>query len=130
MPFCVRVHGFASNLKAQERMVMDSATTQEQATITVRRTAPEDVQQRQIIVKVDGERVAELMYGDSITLPVTSGHHRLRVDNTFNWKTIELDLAPGERRKFLTKSRTGRFSWLLIAFFGAGPLYVSIEPEA
>jgi hypothetical protein len=111
-------------------MVMDSVTTQEQATITVRRTAPDDVQQRQIIVKVDGERVAELMYGDSITLPVTSGHHRLRVDNTFNWKTIELDLAPGERRKFLTKSRTGRFSWFLIAFFGAGPLYVSIEPEA
>jgi len=52
------------------------------------------------------------------------------VDNTFNWKTIELELAPGERRKFLTKSRTGRFGWFLIALLGAGPLYVSIEPEA
>jgi hypothetical protein len=63
------------------------------------------VQMREIIVKVDGERVGALKYGDRISLPVTSGHHRLRVHNTLNWKTIELDLAPGERRKFLTKSR-------------------------
>jgi hypothetical protein len=88
------------------------------------------VQVREIIVKVDGERVGSLKYGDSITLPVSSGHHRLRVDNTFNWKTIDLELAPGEGRKFLTKSRTGRLSWFLIALLGAGPLYVSIEPEA
>jgi hypothetical protein len=107
-----------------------AATAEEQATITVRRTAPDDVQVREIIVKVDGERVGALKYGDSITLPVSSGHHRLRVDNTFNWKTIELYLAPGERRKFLTKSRTGRFGWFLIALLGAGPLYVSIKPEA
>jgi hypothetical protein len=107
-----------------------SATPEEQATITVRRTAPDDVQVREIIVKVDGERVGTLKYGDSITLAVSSGHHRLRVDNTFNWKTIELYLAPGERRKFLTKSRTGRLGWFLIALLGAGPLYVSIEPEA
>jgi hypothetical protein len=111
-------------------MAMDSATGREQATITVRRTAPDDVQMREIIVTVDGERVGALKYGDSITLPVPSGHHRLRVDNTFNWKTIDLELAPGEGRKFLTKSRAGRLSWFLIALLGAGPLYVSIEPEA
>lgn len=109
---------------------MDSANPQEQATITVRRTAPDDVQIREIIVKLDGERVGALKYGDSITLPMSTGHHRVTVDNTFNWRTIELDLAPGERRKFLTKSRTGRFGWFLIALLGAGPLYVSIEPEA
>ena len=107
-----------------------SATSEEQATITVSRTASDDVQVREIILKVDGERVGALKYGDSITLPVSSGHHRLRVDNTFNWKTIELYLRPGERRKYLTKSRTGRFGWFLIALLGAGPLYVSIEVEA
>jgi hypothetical protein len=107
-----------------------SATSEEQATITVSRTASDDVQVREIILKVDGERVGALKYGDSITLPVSSGYHRLRVDNTFNWKTIELYLTPGERRKYLTKSRTGRFGWFLIALLGAGPLYVSIEVEA
>jgi hypothetical protein len=110
-------------------MAADSTNPQEQATITVRRTAPDDVQMREIAVEVDGERVGSLKYGDSIALPVAPGHHKLKVDNTFNWKTVELDLAPGEHRKFSTRSRTGRFSWFLIVFFGAGPLYVSIEPE-
>jgi hypothetical protein len=109
---------------------MDSATPDEQATITVRRMAPDDVQIREILFNLDGERVAALKYGDSITLPVPPGHHTLKVDNTFNWKILELDVAPGEHRKFLTKSRAGRFSWFLILFLGAGPLYVSIEPEA
>ena len=107
---------------------MDSHA-QEQATITLRRTAPDDVQQRGIIVKVDGNRVAELKYGEGITIPLSSGRHRLSVDNTWNRKTIELDLAPGETRKFLTKSRTGRFTWFLVSFLGSGPLYVSLEPE-
>ena len=106
------------------------ATAEGQATITVRRTDPDDVQVREITVKVDGQPVGALKYGDSLTLPVSSGHHRLRVDNTFNWKTIELYLAPGECRKFLAKNRTGRFGWFLIALLGAGPLYVSIKPEA
>jgi hypothetical protein len=109
---------------------MDSATPQEQATLTVRRTAPDDVQMREILVKLDGERVAALKYGDTITLPLISGHHTLKVDNTFNWKTIELDLKPGEHQKFLTKSRAGRFSWFLILLLGAGPLYVSVERES
>src|ERR1700732_1443997 len=100
-------------------MVMDPATPQEQATITVRRTAPDDVQMREIIVKVDGERVVALKYGDSITFTFPPGPHTLKVDNTFNWKTIELNIAPGENRNFLTKSRAGRFSWFLILFLGA-----------
>jgi hypothetical protein len=102
---------------------------QEEATITLRRTAPDDVQQRGIIVKVDGNRVAELKYGEGISISVASGRHTLSVDNTWNRKTIEIDLAPGETRKFLTKSRTGRFTWFLVSFLGSGPLYVSIELE-
>jgi len=35
--------------------------------ITVSRTSPDDVQLRQIIVKLNGERIAELMYGQSVT---------------------------------------------------------------
>ena len=76
-----------------------------QGTITIRRTSNEDAQQRQIIVKVDGESVGELFYGDTISMPVTAGHHRLRVDNTWNWKTVELDVAAGEHLKFQTMSR-------------------------
>jgi hypothetical protein len=97
--------------------------------ITISRTSPDDVQLRQVIVKLDGERVAELMYGQSVTRAVAPGRHRLRVDNTWNWKTVEFSLAPGEDAKFRTISRTGRFTWFLVATLGAGPMYVSLERE-
>lgn len=98
-------------------------------TITIRRKSPEDVQQRQIIVKVDGTNVGELFYGDTISVPVTAGHHKLKVDNTWNWKTLELDVAAGEHLRFQTVSRAGRITWFLVSLFGAGPIYVSIERE-
>src|SRR6266851_7534074 len=87
------------------------------AQITVRRNSPDDIQLRQIIVKLDGKPVAELMYGGTVTFPVTPGRHRLRVDNTWNWK-------------FLTISRAGRFTWFLVGTLGAGPMYVSLHPDA
>jgi hypothetical protein len=98
-------------------------------TITVRRKSPDDVQQRQIIVKVDGESVGELFYGDTISVPVRAGHHKLRVDNTWNWKTLDLDVIAGDHLKFQTVSRAGRFSWFLVSMLGAGPIYVSIKRE-
>jgi hypothetical protein len=100
-----------------------------QGTITIQRRSPHDVQQRQIIVKLDGESVGELFYGDTISVPVPAGHHRLQVDNTWNWKTIELDVGAGDHLKFQTMSRAGRFTWFLVSMLGAGPIYVSIERE-
>ena len=100
------------------------------AQITIRRNSPDDIQLRQIIVKLDGKPVAELMYGGTVTIPVTPGRHRLRVDNTWNWKTLDLDVAPGEHFKFLTINRAGRFTWFLVGTLGAGPMYVSIRPDA
>ena len=107
-----------------------AATPSPAAQITIRRTSPEDIQLRQIVVKLDGQRVVdELMYGDTVTIPVTPGRHRLRVDNTWNWKTLDLDLAPGDHLKFLTINRAGRFTWFLVGTLGAGPMYVSIQPD-
>jgi hypothetical protein len=108
---------------------MGSESAEEQASITIRRRSPEDVQQRQIIVKLDGENVGELYYGDTISIRVTAGRHKLRVDNTWNWKTVELDVVSGEHLKFQTMSRAGRFSWFLVSMLGAGPIYVSIKRE-
>jgi len=100
-----------------------------EAVITVTRTSPEDVQQRQIIVKLDGERVGELMYGETMTIPAKPGQHRLTVDNTWNRKTVELHIGAGEQVKFHTKSEAGRWTWFLVSMLGAGPIYVSIERE-
>jgi hypothetical protein len=96
--------------------------------ITVVRNSSEDVAKRQIVVRLDGERMGELLFGDSLTLAVAPGHHDLVVDNTWNRKHLSLEVRPGDDLRFLAKSTAGRFSWFLLGFFGAGPMYVSIEP--
>jgi hypothetical protein len=114
-------------LKKEGRM--DAPMQHAEARITVTRTSAEDVQQRQIVVKVDGERMGELMYGQTLTIPVKAGRHEVTVDNTWNWKKVDVELTKGEDVKFQTVSRAGRFTWFLVGTFGAGPIYVSIERE-
>ncbi len=95
--------------------------------VTVSRTSPEDIHQRQIVVKLDGKRLGELMAGDEISRVVDPGRHRLQVDNTWNWKTAEFDAAPGEHVRFQTVNRGGRFTWFLVGTLGVGPMYVRLE---
>jgi hypothetical protein len=98
------------------------------AQITVTRNCDDDVQTRQIIVSLDGERKAELMFGDTITISASPGRHTLRVDNTWNHKDLVLDVTAGRNLRFVTKSTAGQFSRFLLVAFGAGPIYVSIDP--
>ena len=98
------------------------------AQVTVTRDSPEDAQTRQIFVSLDGERKAELLFGDKISLPVSAGRHTIRVDNTWNHKDLSLDINAGDHLHFLTKSVAGQFSKFLLVALGAGPIYVSIEP--
>ena len=98
------------------------------AQITVIRNSSEDTQTRQIVVYLDGKRMGELMFGDSMTLPTEHGAHTIRVDNTWNHKDLNLEIHPGDDLHFLTKSSAGKFAWFLLGFLGAGPMRVSIEP--
>ena len=56
------------------------------ATLTVNRNAPDDAQQRQIMISLDGEPIAELMFGDSVTREISAGPHTLLADNTHAWE--------------------------------------------
>src|SRR5438128_1901826 len=98
--------------------------------VTVSRNSDDDVKVRQVIVTLDDQPFATLVFGKTATRSAPPGHHRLRVDNTWNRKTIEFDLAPGEHAKFRTVSRSGRFTAFMLALLGAGPMYVSIEKES
>ena len=98
------------------------------AQVTVSRDSPDDVQTRQIIVLLDGERKAVLLFGDAITFPVSPGAHTLRVDNTWNRKDLSVNVSAMDNLRFVTKSTAGQFSRFLLVAFGAGPIYVSIEP--
>jgi len=54
----------------------------EDSAITVHRTSPADMQERELYVSVDGAPNVILSDGDTVTIPLTPGHHRLRVHNT------------------------------------------------
>ena len=56
---------------------------------------------------------------------IEPGRHRLQVDNTWNWKNVEFNAAPGEHVRFQTVNRGGRFTWFLVGTLGVGPMYVS-----
>jgi hypothetical protein len=104
--------------------------SESQTRLTVARTSPDDLKQRQVIIKLDGEWIGDLMYDYTITRDIEPGHHHLRVDNTWNKKSIEFDAAPGEEVKFRVVNRAGGCTWFLVASLGAGPMYVSVEREA
>ncbi len=94
------------------------------ARITITRKHSEDVQQRQIIISVDGERLGELLYGESLTREVPPGSHRLRANNTLFWKTLNVDLQPGQHARFTVVNTAGAGSFSLLGLLGAGPLYM------
>jgi hypothetical protein len=99
------------------------------ACVTISRNSPDDIHQRQVIVKLDGVKKAELLYGDSVTVPIEPGHHKVVVDNTWNWKTAEFDAVPGEHVRFRTVNKTGHWGWFLLSAFGVGLIVVSLERE-
>ena len=97
------------------------------ATVTVTRTSQSDFKSRQLIVWIDGARVATLLWGDSITTELQPGPHRVCVSNTLVWKTIEFVLKPGEQVFFEAINRTGPGTFLMLIVCGAGPLYVTLK---
>ena len=99
------------------------------ARITISRQNPEDIGFREVYVSVDGKQIAVLQAGDSITHELSAGHHRLRAHNTLFYKTYELDLQPGEHRRFRAANRAGWGTYSLLGFLGAGLLYLTFEPD-
>ena len=95
--------------------------------MTVERRDPADVRMRQVVVTLDGKAFATLLFGQTATLPIAPGPHRLRVHNTLVWKNIAFDASPGERVRFSTVNRAGLGSMTLLALLGAAPLYVTVQ---
>src|SRR5215475_6245013 len=94
---------------------VDSAANAGQAQLVIRRDSTDDVQQRQIIVVLDGAKKGELLFGDTMQLALAPGHHKMRVDNTWKWKTVEFDVRAGETIEFRVESHAGKFSWFLFS---------------
>jgi hypothetical protein len=97
------------------------------SSLTITRTSSDNLQQREVIAALDGGEIARLMDGESVIREISPGHHRLRVDNTWNRKTVDFNAAPGEHPKFFVTNRAGSLSQFLKFTFGGGPTYVEIQ---
>jgi hypothetical protein len=97
------------------------------AILTITRNDPGDIQQRQLIVTLDGQRLGQLLFGETLTHEVLPGPHRLRISNTLFWKTVTLVAKPGEEIRFETVNRAGLLTYPLMAVMGAGPLYLTVR---
>jgi len=97
------------------------------ARLTVERIASDDVRTRQVVLSLDREPLATLLFGERVTREIPPGLPLLRAHDTLVWKTVEFDAQPGEHVRFRTVNRAGFGSMWLVALLGAGPLYVTLE---
>jgi hypothetical protein len=102
---------------------------EEPARITVSRTRDQDVRDRQIIVSIDGDTLATLLFGQAATREVPPGHHRLKAHNTLFWKNLDVDLEPGAHARFAVVNRAGPASLSMLGILGVAPLYLTFERE-
>ena len=104
------------------------------STITVRRQAPNDVGYREIYVSLDGEKPERLLnYGETLTLDVKPGPHRVTAHNTLFIKTIDFTVNVGEHATLTAINRAGFGTYsalaFLFGFLGAGPFYLTLVKE-
>lgn len=97
--------------------------------LTVHRTSPDDMQERELYVAVDGGPNAILRFGDSVTLDIAPGHHRLRVHNTISRKHAEFDAAAGQHVRFRSANVRGKGFALMAMFLGIAPMYTVLERD-
>jgi hypothetical protein len=95
--------------------------------ITVSRTRADDVQDRQVLLYLDGQRWTSLMFGQSATREINPGHHALKADNTLFRKTAEFEVGPGSDLRFSVSSRRGPGTGLFL-LLGAPFYYVTLVP--
>jgi hypothetical protein len=95
--------------------------------LTIERTSPADEQSRQIICALDGKRIGQLLYGQSMSVEVAPGPHTLRIHNTLVWKTVRFEAEPGDEVRYsVWNKRLGGY-YLAFIFLGAAPLGLGVE---
>jgi hypothetical protein len=96
--------------------------------LTVHRTSAQDCKDRQVIFSLDGERIGQLLYGQTLTRDIEPGTHRLRANNTLVWKTVEFLAPAGAHVHFTCINYAPTGMLYMLAFFGVSPLFVALRP--
>ena len=97
------------------------------AILVFRRDDPRDTGLRQVEVFVDGAHIGTLKVGGSVEHAVEPGRRSIRVYNTLVSKTLELQLASGERAVFAVGNKPMGCLFMFAASMGIGAMGVFIE---
>lgn len=100
-----------------------------QTLLTVSRHDPDDVQDRQIYLFVDGQPWGNIRYGQSVTRPVSPGRHQVRAFNTLFSKTLDVQVRPAEHVRMRCANGFPEAGWLLFVFLHVTYLLVRLEVE-
>jgi hypothetical protein len=95
--------------------------------VTFSRTHARDVGVRQVFVRLDDGPQVALRYGQSLTETVEPGAHRLRVHNTFMWRTLQFTVETGEHLEFLIINYCGPVWQGIAAVLGAAPIFLKVH---
>lgn len=109
--------------------VLDRIEPKGPAVLTVRRTAPDDVQDRQVYLSLDGEDWTTLYYGKDVTCEIAPGRHTLKANNTLVRKSVVFDVTPGEHVRYQCINKAHWTAMMFMAFLGAAFLTVKLERE-
>lgn len=76
---------------------------------------------------MDGERVGDLVFGESISREIAPGEHVVRIHNTLFWKTVGFVAAPGETVHFETINYAGKGFLHFVLILGVAPMFLAVE---
>ncbi len=110
-------------------IVKDVEAPQGAAMLTVRRTAKDDVQDRQVYLTLDGEEWGTIFYGKEITREIAPGRHTLKANNTLVRKSVVFDVKPGEHVRYQCINKAHWTAMMFMAFLGAAFLTVKLVRE-
>jgi hypothetical protein len=97
------------------------------ATLTIRRNEPEDVQDRWIRVFIDDLPEEILRYGEVLRREIAPGHHRVKAHNTLSKHVIEFDASPGEDIRLRCHNTVARGGVLMLMATGFAFITVRLE---
>lgn len=104
-------------------------TSNTETLLTVSRHDPDDFQDRQIYLFVDGRAWGKIRYGQSVTRPVTPGRHQVRAFNTLFSKTLDVQVRPAEHVRLRCANGFPASGWLMFIFLHVTYLLVRLERE-
>ena len=96
--------------------------------LTIHRTSAQDCRDRQVIFSLDGHRIGELLYGQTLTRELEPGTHRLRANNTLVWKTLEFLAPAGAHVHFTCINYAPAGMMYMLGMFGVAPLFLALKP--